>query len=156
MKSMVRIALGVLMVGAASPALALDRPAMDALRAKAVAAIEAKGVKDGVAFLGDPANGFLDLKGPGLHSWGVLRKGLIAFDHSGQTQPDMDISTLTTMDGQSVTAKTFSFADKEGGGGYDEKSWPHPVTGAMGNSYISCGVPKINKDLAVCVMAWIN
>jgi len=156
MKSLAQIALGIFLVGMAVPALALDRPAMDVLRTKAIAAIDAKGLQEGVTFLGDPANGFLDLKGPGLHSWGVLRKGVIAFDHSGQTQPDMDISTLTTVDGQSVTTKTFSVADKEGGGGYDEKSWPHPVTGAMGNSYISCGVPKINKDLAVCVMAWIQ
>lgn len=156
MQSMARITLALALVAFATPVLALDRPAMDALRAKAVATIDAKGLKDGAAFLGDPANGFLDLKGPGLHSWGVLRKGVIAFDHSGQTQPDMDISTLTTVDGQSVTAKTFSFADKAGGSGYDEKSWPHPVTGAMGNSYISCGVPKLDKDLAVCVMAWID
>ncbi|GEO81737.1 hypothetical protein [Pararhodospirillum oryzae] len=156
MKLWAPFAVGVLVAGLSGAALALDKPGLDAVRDKAVAVIDEKGLKDGATFLGNPANGFLDLQGPGLHTWAVSRNGIIAFDHSGQTQPDMDISTLTTVDGQSVTAKTFSYADRPEGGGYDDASWPHPVTGAMGTAYVTCRTPKTNPDLAVCAMAWLD
>ncbi|WP_157879157.1 hypothetical protein [Pararhodospirillum photometricum] len=156
MKVWASLAFGVLTMGLAGPALAFDRVDVDAVRDKAVKVIDEKGLKDGAAYLGDPANGFLDLKGPGLHTWAVTRKGTIAFDHSGQTQPDMDISNLTTVDGQNVTTKTFSYADKPEGGGYDDQSWPHPVTGAMGTAYVSCKTPTTQRDVAICAMAWPN
>lgn len=144
------------MVCITTSAYSLDRQEMDGLRDKAVRIIEEKGTKAGAEFLKDKANGFIDLQGPGLHTWAISRAGVIAFDHSGQTEPGMDISSLTTNNGQTVVAKTFAVADKPGGAGYAEDTWPHPVSGVLSNSYVTCGTPKTDKNLAICVMAWVK
>ena len=153
----VAFALGITAGLSVGPALALDRPGVDQLRDKAAAILEEQGIEAGSKFLGDPANGFLDLQGPGLHTWSMNRQGRIVFDHSGQTTPDMDLSTLSTPNGEMMVPKTFKYADQPNGSGYDEPTaWPHPVTGTISNSYLSCKTLKTNKDVAVCAMAWID
>lgn len=140
-----------------SQAFALDRAGVDKVRTEAVRIVQEKGIEAGAKHLGDSANGMIDLKGPGLHTWSVSRQGLIKFDLSGQTSAGMDISDLRYPDGRSLIQRVFEAADKQGGSGFDDATaWPHPVTGVMSNSYMSCGTLPSDKDVAVCAMAWID
>jgi len=137
-------------------AWAVDRAGVDAVRDKALEIIRQKGPVEGAKLLGDPANGALDLKGPGLHTWAMTRGGKALFDHSGQLQPDMDISTLTVASGENFVQSVLKVVDKPEGGAIADNSWPHPVNQTISPSYMSCGWvdPKSRADL-VCAMAWI-
>lgn len=153
------IALAVCSVAglSAGSALALDRAGVDAVRDKAVKVVQDKGIVEGGKFLGDAANGLLDLKGTGLHTWAMGRKGIILFDHSGQTEPNMDISDLKTDKGEDWIPKMLKSIDKADGGSLDEPTaWPHPTTNALGNSYVSCKPVEKERKNFVCAMAWIK
>ena len=85
----------------------------------------------------------------------MSKKGIILWDHSGQTTPGMDISDLTTDKGVRFMAWLLPQIDKPDGGGFDDTSWPHPVTGIMGNSYMRCRPIEKERTNFVCAMAWI-
>lgn len=153
----VRIALALSVVLVSGQALALDRAGVDAARKKAIEIVEAKGIDAGIKDFADPALGLIDLKGTGLHTWAISRKGIIKFDLSGQTTAGMDVSELRYPDGRPLAQVVFSVADNPGGGGVaDASTWPHPTSGVLSNSYMSCQTLKADKDLALCAMAWVD
>ena len=54
--------------------------------------LQEKGLYDALEALEDPAHGFLDLKGSGLHVIGFTQAGAVFLDTSGQMKPGMDMS----------------------------------------------------------------
>jgi hypothetical protein len=141
----------------AGSAVALDHAGVDAVRNKALETVRKMGVAEGGKFLADPANGAIDLQGPGLHTWAMTRTGKVLFDNSGQTQVDMDISTLTVASGENFVQSVLKVVDKPEGGAIVDNSWPHPVNQVISESYMSCGwVEPTKREQLICAMAWIH
>jgi hypothetical protein len=135
-------------------ALALDRPGVDLLRDKGVEKITEKGLDAGIAFLGDKANGFLDLQGVGLHTWGMTPKGIVIFDHSGQTDKGMDLNGIPSGEGGMFVDRVVTAVKAEKKAGLTESSFPHPITGEVKPQYMACQLLS-DKDTVFCVAAWV-
>jgi len=101
----------------------------------------------------DPDQGFLDLKGSGLHVVGFTHEGIVFLDNSGQTKPGMNISGILDLKGNKLLPQ-FLEAAKGKNGGYlsFEGVWPHPVTHEVGLMSVWCGM--LGEEDVICVMKW--
>lgn len=138
-----------LMTGTAN---ALSPDDLGDLRDKALTILDNNPLDAAITKLKDPGNGLIDLDGPGLHTWGFEAPGKILWDHSGQTEPGMDISSLTAPDGEPLVDKVMADVRNDDGRLVWEKAVPHPVTGAVETSHLACA--EFAPEKFMCVMAW--
>jgi len=143
-----------LATAAASPAAAADFKPEDLIdvRKKTLKILNNNDLDTAIEKLGNPENGALDLEGPGLHTWAFKGKGIVLWDHSGQSEEGMDLSNLTGMNGVDIIGSV-----KKGvRNGKDLIKWedelPHPTTDNVTTSYVSCDTFASEKY--VCAMAW--
>jgi len=124
------------------------------VRDHALKVLENNEVETAIDKLGEPNSKALKLEGHGLHTWAFRDQGVILWDHSGQAQEGMDISDLEGMSGLKVIADVKEHVKK----GDDLVAWedelPHPETGQVQTSYVSCDTFASQKY--VCAMAWFD
>ena len=120
---------------------------------RAIALIQDVGFYEAREALRDPAQGFLDLEGSGLHVIGFTQKGTVFLDNSGQTEPGMDISGILDLEGNQLLPQFLTAAAGEGGGYVTlEGVWPHPTTHETGKMSAWCGM--LDEDDVICALAW--
>ena len=104
--------------------------------------------------LQDPAEGFLDIEGTGLHVIGFTQDGTIFLDNSGQLDAGIDISTLLDLEGNLVLPMLVDAAENPG---TDylllEGVWPHPYTQELKTVSVWCSF--LTVDDIVCALAWV-
>lgn len=132
--------------GAVSPDDLVD------LRTQASEILAGNDLDAAVATLGKSESGLLDLDGPGLHTWGFKESGEIIWDHSGQTTPGMDISSMTTPEGGPIIEQIVTSVREDDGHVVWESSIPHPTTGEVKAVHLLCD--SFAKARFFCVMAW--
>ena len=142
------VVLGAGAANAMEPADLID------VRDKALKILDNNSMDTAVEKLGKPDSGLIDVEGSGLHTWAFKGKGVILWDHSGQAQDGMDISNLKGMNGTPII-KSVKTGVAEG---KDLIKWkdelPHPSTGNVQTSYVSCDTFAENKY--ICAMAWVT
>jgi len=142
-------------LGLAAPtAQALEPEALVDIRDHALKVLDNNDLDTAIDKLGQPDSKALDLEGPGLHTWAFKNEGVVIWDHSGQAQAEMDISDLQGMSGLKLIADVKEHVDN----GDDLITWedelPHPKSGTVKTSYLSCDTFAAQKYL--CVMAWFD
>jgi hypothetical protein len=146
------VVLGIGMLGLAANAAALSPDDMDQLRDKALTILANNSLDTAIAKLEKSQTGLLNMDGPGLHTWAFKASGEVIWDHSGQTTPGMNISSLTAPDGEALVDKVKTEVRNDDGRMIWEGVVPHPVTGEMKPAHLACASFAAKKYM--CVMAW--
>ena len=150
------VALGVSAGLSCAPmaAQALEPKDLVDVRDHALKVLDNNDLQTAIDKLGEADSKALDLEGPGLHTWAFKKQGVILWDHSGQGQEGMDVSGLEGMSGLQVIADVKEHVKN----GDDLVKWedelPHPKTGQVETSYVSCDTFAPKKY--VCAMAWVE
>jgi hypothetical protein len=135
------------------PNLDSESPGLKRAAVQAMGLLQEVGLYDALAVLDDPEQGFLDLRGSGLHIIGLTRAGVVFVDNSGQMKPGIDINGILDLEGNSVTSLLLMAADGENDGFVDLVGvWPHPGTHEVGRMTAWCGVP--GEQDVMCALAW--
>lgn len=101
----------------------------------------------------DPGQGFLDLKGSGLHLIGFTRQGTVFLDNSGQTKPGMELGGILDLKGNKILPLLLEAARKTDGGQVTIAGvWPHPQTQQVSPLSAWCG--RLNPDDVICALEW--
>jgi len=101
----------------------------------------------------DPDQGFLDLKGSGLHVIGFTNKGIVFLDNSGQMKTGMDISNILDLSGKRLLPQFLEAAEGKSGGMLKSKGfWPHPGTHKVAPMSAWCGM--LTGEDVICVLKW--
>jgi peptide/nickel transport system substrate-binding protein len=108
---------------------------------------------DALEIFRNPSQGFLDLKGSGMHLIGFNRQGTVFLDNSGQTKPGMDLSSLLDLKGEKILPQLLKAVQKPGGGQVSLAGvWPHPQTQRVSPLSAWCGL--LNLEDTLCVLEW--
>ncbi|MCP4751901.1 MAG: ABC transporter substrate-binding protein [Proteobacteria bacterium] len=120
---------------------------------RAIALLQKSGTFEASKVFRNPAHGFLDMKGSGLHVIGFTYEGAVFLDNSGQTKAGIDISGIVDLDGKRLLDK-FQDAAQGGNGGHlnSQGLWPHPATHEAGPLKVWCGF--LNEHDIVCALQW--
>lgn len=136
----------------AAPAAAGIIDKLPDLRAKALGILADNDLDSAIALLGKDSTGLRDLDGSGLHTWGFKESGEIIWDHSGQTTPGMNISSMTTPEGGPIIEQIVTSVREDDGHVVWKSSIPHPVTGVVRPTHLFCD--QFAEARFLCVMAW--
>ena len=138
---------------ASTPTLEDKSPPLKKTGVRAIDLIKERGLYQALEVLEDPDQGFLDLKGSGLHVIGVTGKGDVFLDNSKQMKTGADINGILDLEGKELLPQFLSAAKAEGGGILKSKGvWPHPKTHKVGPMSAWCGM-LTDKDV-ICVLEW--
>jgi hypothetical protein len=148
----VGISLTMCLAVMSGTANAMSKSELGDLRNKALTILENNPMDAAITKLKEPSNGLIDLDGSGLHTWAFEAPGRILWDHSGQTQPGMDISSLTAPDGEALVKKVMADVRNDDGRMVWQKAVPHPVTGEVKAAHLACA--EFGSAKFMCVMAW--
>ncbi len=146
------VVLGIGMLGFATNATALSPDQMDQLRDKALTILTNHSLDKAIAKLEEPETGLINMDGPGLHTWAFKASGEVIWDHSDQTTPGMNISSLTAPDGEALVEKVKKDVRNDDGRMIWKGVVPHPKTGEMKPAHLACA--SFAAKQYMCVMAW--
>jgi len=136
-----------------TPALNEDAPFLEQVGIRAIRLLQEKGLYDALDVLKDPAQGFLDLKGSGLHVVGITREGTVFLDTSCQMKPGMDMSGILDLAGKKMLPRFLEAGEGKNGGIIQSRgAWPHPGTHQTGTMSAWCGM--LTNDDVVCALQW--
>jgi hypothetical protein len=137
----------------ATRAWALSEQDFIATGKRAIRLAQSRGLMTAEKIFGDPANGFLDLKGPGLHVWATDARGIVLFDLSGQTSPGTDLNDWMNDDGvRLMDAIRNAITSPDGGLLRRFNGVPHPRTNRLGQVDFWCG--HAAGQAIVCATFW--
>ncbi|MBU1748348.1 MAG: ABC transporter substrate-binding protein [Chloroflexi bacterium] len=139
------------------PTLDSHSSRLQVIGVRALEVLQAHNLYDARDILRDPAQGFLDREGAGLHVLGFTRQGTVFLDNSGQLKPGMSISGIRDSQGASLLAGLLQAAQgdaQQGGGGNYRVAGglPNPVTQEVGLMAAWCGL--LTPDDVICVLEW--
>jgi hypothetical protein len=138
---------------APTPPLEDTDPLVKKTAVRATVLLQELGLYAARELLRDPAQGFLDLEGTGLHLLGFTRAGRVFLDNSGQTRPGMDLSGLLDLEGNELLPQFVDTANAVGGGLVRiEGVWPHPTTHEVSAMSAWCGM--LDDEGVVCALEW--
>jgi peptide/nickel transport system substrate-binding protein len=138
---------------APAPPLEATDPLVKKTAVRATVLLKELGLYEARELFRDPAQGFLDLEGTGLHLLGFTRAGRVFLDNSGQTRPGMDISGLLDLEGNELLPQLVDTASAASEGLVRiEGVWPHPATHEVGAMSAWCGM--LDDEDVVCALEW--
>ena len=138
---------------AAVPTLEGETSPLKEAGVRAIALLQEVGLYEAREVFRDPAQGFLDLEGSGLHVIGFTREGIVFVDNSGQMKPGMDISGILDLEGNELLPLFLDAAEGENGGHVSSQGvWPHPTTHEVGPLSAWCGM--LSDEDVICALEW--
>jgi len=140
-------------VYASTPTLETQSPPLKQVGVRAMDLLKERGLYQALDVLKDPNQGFLDLKGSGLHVIGFTNKGIVFLDNSGQMKTGMDISKILDISGKRLLPQFLEAANGKSGGILKSKGfWPHPGTHKVAPMSAWCGM--LTGEDVICVLKW--
>jgi peptide/nickel transport system substrate-binding protein len=138
-----------------TPDLEADSDSLKRVGVRAIDLLKERGLYPALKIFKAPGQGFLDLKGPGLHIIGFTRKGIVFLDNSGQTKPGVNIGKILDLEGNRFLPRFVDAAEGKNGGYVETIGvWPHPETHRAGPMSGWCGM--LTRDDIICVLKWDN
>jgi peptide/nickel transport system substrate-binding protein len=138
---------------APTPPLQEDSPRVRRVGVRAITLLQEVGLYDAREAFRDPAQGYLDLRGSGLHLIGFTREGIVFLDSAGQTKPGMDISGVLDLEGNRLVSQLWRAAQGENDGFVQSRGvWPHPASHQVTPLSAWCGL-LTDRD-AICALEW--
>ena len=128
-------------------------PRVKVVGVRAIKLLQEVGLHRAVEIFKDPAQGFLDLAGYGLHVVGFTTEGFVFLDNSGQMKPGMDIGGILDLEGNKLLPQLLDAAGGKNGGYFSSKGvLPHPVTHQADPMFAWCGL--LRETDVVCALEW--
>jgi len=136
-----------------TPVLDKQSSSLEKAGVGAIMLLKEKGLYGALEVLNDPAKGFLDLQGSGLHVIGFTRKGIVFLDNSGQMKIGMDMSGIIDLEGKKILPQLLEAAKGEDGGIFKSRGvWPHPKSHKV--DPVSAWCDMLTRSDAVCAISW--
>jgi len=137
----------------ATPTLEGESPPLKQVGVRAIDLLKKRGLYQALEVFKDPNQGFLDLKGSGLHVIGLTQKGIVFLDNSGQMKTGMNISGILDLEGKRLLPQFLDVATGKNDGIFSSKGvWPHPKTHEVGPMSAWCGM--FTEEDVICVLEW--
>ena len=135
------------------PTLEAEASLQQEVGVRAITLLQEVGLFDALEVFNDPARGYLDLEGSGLHVIGFTREGIVFLDSSGQMKEGLDIGGVLDLEGHRLLTQFLNSATGENGGHVTTQgAWPHPVTHEAGPMTAWCGM--LSEEDAICALSW--